>query len=491
MLVLLALPGASGVARAQYVSVSPDDVFDTQDRRYGHLQYFGFYASAMGHWNFTSELAPFTNLTWIHVGSVDDPDAAIAEMVLRMEQAREAGVAVTLSIEPFLFENARGELRPEQAIREFLLDLRATLEAEGLLDGLAMIYPKDEPLRNFVDARDPSFYDRYVSGDVYDDVLEVLVHANDLVKEVFPEIPLGVIFSGYELFGRFFDIPANYDWVGFDCYDDLFRACDDRSFTDLYLRLLDFMQPAQRLIAVPEAWAPNDRLNRADWPEVLRSRFLHHWEMALNEPRFVAVVPFLWSFEQVVDAPGLGLDAIPDHFDDGVDNNGSRLLDTVIDAGLQVKQRRFDAPNLAWSDTEASPARPQSALRGAVTGMTAAGMVSAWAIDDALPHKNLRVQLRVFDRAGRQLYKSGLQRTFIRDPELASADRIAYRTLGLHGYRHQLPAWLLQRNRREVLTLEWLIYPDGESLAEALVQYRSLRVVHKSAPAPAARSARR
>lgn len=28
-----------------------------------HLAYFGFYASAMGHWNFTEELAPSTNLT--------------------------------------------------------------------------------------------------------------------------------------------------------------------------------------------------------------------------------------------------------------------------------------------------------------------------------------------------------------------------------------------------------------------------------------------
>ena len=109
----LAVPSWAAPLEAQGESEQP-----TTPGPYGHLEYFGFYASAMGHWNFTSELAPFTNLTWIHVGSVDDPDAAIAEMVLRMEQAREAGVAVTLSIEPFLFENARGELRPEQAIRE-------------------------------------------------------------------------------------------------------------------------------------------------------------------------------------------------------------------------------------------------------------------------------------------------------------------------------------------------------------------------------------
>ena len=43
----------SGDAFAQYANVPEDQVFRTDQEHYGHLQYFGFYTSAMGHWNFT------------------------------------------------------------------------------------------------------------------------------------------------------------------------------------------------------------------------------------------------------------------------------------------------------------------------------------------------------------------------------------------------------------------------------------------------------
>ena len=74
----------SGNALAQYAIVPADQVFRTDQERYGHLEYFGFYASAMGHWNFTEELALFTNLTWIHVGSADDEPAAVEAMLERL-----------------------------------------------------------------------------------------------------------------------------------------------------------------------------------------------------------------------------------------------------------------------------------------------------------------------------------------------------------------------------------------------------------------------
>ena len=81
---------------------------------YSHLEYFGFYASAMGPWNFTGELAPWTNLTWIHVGSWDFPEAAIDDFMERMQQAQDAGVQATLSIESLLFTSRAGELRDEE-----------------------------------------------------------------------------------------------------------------------------------------------------------------------------------------------------------------------------------------------------------------------------------------------------------------------------------------------------------------------------------------
>ncbi len=183
----LALACGAGAAGAQSKSDLVEDVDSAPAPSYGHLRYFGFYASAMGRWNFTAELAPFTNLTWIHVGSGDAPEAALEAMLQRLREAREAGVEATLSIEPFLFRNLRGDLRPDGEIEDFLVELRARIEVEGLLDTVALIYPKDEPFRQFIRYRDPSFYEQYVTGEVYADIHQTLVHANDLIKLAFPD----------------------------------------------------------------------------------------------------------------------------------------------------------------------------------------------------------------------------------------------------------------------------------------------------------------
>jgi hypothetical protein len=458
---IIALAWAAGDALAQYASVPEENLFQTDQQRYGHLQYFGFYASAMAHWNFTEDLAPFTNLTWIHVGSAADEAGAIDAMVERMHQAREAGVQAVLSIEPFLFANKSGDLRPDGATEDFLVELRARLEYEELLDTLLMIYPKDEPFREFVRYRDPNFYEQYITGEVYDDIHENLVHVNNQIKLVFPEKPIGVILSGYNLQHRFFSIPENYDWVGFDCYDNLFRSCDDRSFVDHYGRLLDYMQPHQRLMAVPETWVQNESLERADWPRVLMSRLRHHYEIALNEPRFIAFIPFIWSFEADSEVPGMGLDRIPEWFDDGVLNEGTAFLDYVIEVGLQIKYGEFEFPNMAWSETEDTPARPQQSVRAEIMSITQWGLVSAWAFDDALPHKNMRVQVLVRDAGGKLIHQSPIERTYIYDPDLRHGDRIGRGAPGLHGYRYRIPREVLAQNGNQRLQVELVTYLDG------------------------------
>jgi hypothetical protein len=337
------------------------------------------------------------------------------------------------------------------------------LESEQLLDTLLMIYPKDEPFREFVRYRDPSFYEQYVTGEVYEDIHAILVHVNSLVKLVFPDKPIGVILSGYNLEHRFFSIPDNYDWVGFDCYDNLFRSCDDQAFTHHYARLLDYMQPHQRLLAVPETWVQNQDLDRADWPDVLMSRFRHHYEMALNEPRFIAFIPFIWSFEADSEVPGMGLDRFPEWFDDGVSNSGTAFMDYVIEVGLQIKYGEFEFPNMAWAETEDTPARPRESVRGEIMSITQRGLVSAWAFDDALPHKNLRVQVLVRDTSGRLIHESRLERTYVHDPDLRHGDRIGRGFVGLHGYRYQIPLDVLVRHGNQLLRVELVTYLDGSA----------------------------
>jgi len=463
-MLLLALACTATGALAQYASLPKEDSFQSDERRYGHLEYFGFYASAMGSWNFTQELASFTNLTWIHVGSADNPAAAIEKIIQRLKQARDAGVQATLSIEPFLFLNERGDLRSDSEIEDFLVELRAHIEFENLLDTVAMIYPKDEPFREFVRHRDPPFHEQYITGEVYLDIHESLTHANDLIKLGFPEKPIGVILSGHNLSHRFFSIPENYDWVGFDCYANLFSSCDNRSFVQHYAQLLEFMQPHQHLMAVPETWALNETFNRADWPDVLLSRLKHHYEIALNEPRFVAFIPFIWSFDADAEVPGLGLNRFPELFDDGVSNRGTVFVNYVKSIGQQIKRGVPEFPNMAYNETEDIKYRPLSNIHGEIMSITRGGLLSAWALNDALPHKNLRVQVLIRDARGKLIHKSWPARTFIRDPELSQATRIDRQLIGHHGYRYLLPGEILDRHQGQTLKVELVTYADGSPM---------------------------
>ena len=453
----------TGVA-AQYESPSREDMFRSPEKRYGHLEYFGFYASAMGNWNFTEKLSPFTNLTWIHIGAADYPRAATRLIIQRLQQASDVDVQATLSLEPFLFKNERGSLRSDSEIEDFLIELRAQIEQAGLLDSVAMIYPKDEPFRQFIRHRNPSFYSQYISGDVYRDIHRDLVHLNDLIKLVFPDKPTGVILSGLDLFHNFFSIPENYDWVGFDCYSNLFKGCDDRSFVQLYARLLKFMQPHQRLMAVPETWAQNRTFDRADWPDVLLSRLKHHYEIALNEPRFIAFVPFIWSFSSSVDTPGLGLNRFPGLFNDGVNNNGTVFVNSVKRIGQRIKQGKPRFPNMAYAQTEDRNDRPMSDIRGKIMSINSQGLLSAWAINKALPHKNLRVQVLIRDAEGVLQYESRIERTFIRDSTLEQEKYIGSKLVGNHGYRYQIPAEVLDRLDGQRLLVELVVYADGNPI---------------------------
>jgi len=463
---------------AQYEDWPQEDLYTSDEERYGHLKYFGFFASAMYSWNFTEELAPFTNLTWIHVGFGNEPAAAIEQIVQRLGEAHNASVQATLSIEPFLFTDKKGKLRTDIEIEEFLMELRAQLEINELLDTVAMIYPIDEPFRELIDRRNPNFIEKYITGKVYDEIHQDLGHLNDLIKLYFPEKPTGVIFSGYKLNDKFFSIPENYDWVGFDCYRNLFRSCDKRSFVEHYSQLLNLMQPHQRLMAVPEAWAVNEAIDRADWPDVLASRMRHHYEIALNEPRFVAFIPFIWSFDTEGDAPGLGLNRFVELYDDGVDNRGTAFIDLVTDIGLQIKDGEQEPPNMAYEETENSEHRPESHIFGEILSVDRSGLVSAWAINTALPHKNLRIQVLVWSQWGKLIRSSRIERTFIRDNLLAEEMGMDSPAIGLHGYRYQIPRYHADSKKWQNVQVELLVYADGDALKVGAVD--NLQLIARS-----------
>lgn len=446
-----------------------------------HVRYFGFYASAMAHWNFTAELAPFTNLTWIHVGSGDRPVDGARETVERLREARDAGVHAVLSLEPFLFADAEGTPRSDADIETFLVELRARIEEEDLLDSVALLYPKDEPFREFRRARDPDPWTEYVTGEVYDDIFDDLTRVNRHLEAVFPEKPIGVILSGLELHHRFFRIPETYDWIGFDCYDNLFEACEGRSFMQLYGRLLANMTPEQRLMAVPETWALDRHLDRDDWPDRLGQRLAHHWEIIMAEPRFVAVVPFLWSFDASTPTPGIGMNRFEETWDERTNGAGGRFLAQLIELGLEIKEGTATYPNLAWSETEEHPARQETPETGQILEVTPEGQVTAQALDPALPHKNLRVRLSLEDDQGHLLYRSSLRRTDLAIPMTVRDTPDDGLLPGTHGVEWQLPTPLLGGHAGHELVVVLSVFSDGP---EALLAHQARRGFTPQAGSP-------
>jgi hypothetical protein len=157
----------------------------------------------------------------------------------------------------------------------------------------------------------------------------------------------------------------------------------------------------------------------------------------------------------------MGLDRFPEWFDDGVSDSGTAFMEHVLQVGQQIKHGGIEFPNMAWGETEETPARPQSGVRGEIMSVTQRGLVSAWAFDDALPHKNLRVRLLIRNEAGELVYKSQPERTYVHDPDLRQSDRIGRASIGLHGYRYQLPYDVLARYGGQQLDIELVTYRDG------------------------------
>lgn len=451
LVVNLPLTLASG-----YEDVPATSVFKGQQGRYGHLQYFGFYASGMHQWNFTAELADFTNLTWIEVPKIDD-------LVQRVREAKENGISAVLSVQPFVFDS-HSKLKPEYPL--ILAEIQQRLEGEGLIDVLAMIYPIDEPYLRVSSSRKSN------RNQMYRDLLEV----NREVRELFPGKPIGVIFNNKEVVRSDFKIPPSYRWVGFDCYENMYD-CKGKPFSKYYGILLDHMTHKQRLMAVPQTWVKHSDYERRSYePRAmyqqridkmatdLDKRLKHHYEIALSDPRFVAVIPFLWSMEVSAGKPqhsGFGVDRFSEMFPAG----GEAFLETLISIGRDVKSGSQAYTNLSRQQTEFSLRRRLDSYEGAVLNIDRRGFVSAWAVNRALPHKNLRMQVFVHE-SGDLIYRSPVRRSFILDDSLRTSFSPNLPVVGIHGYRQKLPANISAAVTAGAARLSVRVYGDTNSLQD-------------------------
>jgi hypothetical protein len=119
---------------------------------------------------------------------------------------------------------------------------------------------------------------------------------------------------------------------------------------------------------------------------------------------------------------------------------------------------------MAFEETEAHPARPASLVLGEILDVDEQGTLHARALDHALPHKNLRVQVAVYGLDGRMLHKSRTTRTFIQENRLLNDSPSDGLLLGNHGFAYSLPEALLDAHRGQQLRVELVTYSDGSGL---------------------------
>jgi hypothetical protein len=166
---------------------------------------------------------------------------------------------------------------------------------------------------------------------------------------------------------------------------------------------------------------------------------------------------------------------IPQFFDDGADPRGTDFQEQVIDIGLQVKHGAYVYPDQPWAQTEANPARAPSQVMAEITDISANGTLSAWALDKALPHKNLQVQVEVLDSRGSLLWRSQPERTNVRDFSLESEPRINQDLIGNHGYRREISRKVLESTKGRAVQVRLLVYADGNTQSPAQVSSRIFR----------------
>lgn len=125
------------------------------------------------------------------------------------------------------------------------------------------------------------------------------------IKTAFPTLPTWVNYTSafaFGLGGPAYDVPANADWISFDCYTTWDHCFGNSSVADLHARLRSKLRPHQRIAMVPPALRAT--LTDAQVAAVADQ----YLQLALSDPKVVGIFPFIWwtlpgSWTGARDAP--------------------------------------------------------------------------------------------------------------------------------------------------------------------------------------------
>lgn len=152
--------------------------------------------------------------------------------------------------------------RPVQTMQTMIRQTLDTLKAEGVLNQIIGFYPADEPNIGGLTDANMNLVNQTIRG----------------VIAEYPELNGAILAVIYGSLGNFVGV-STFDWVGMDDYPEGNNVLIENSMKELR----GLLRPDQRIILMPGGADPFQNN-----PEAFR-------RMAHNDPKVVALVPFLWK----------------------------------------------------------------------------------------------------------------------------------------------------------------------------------------------------
>lgn len=368
-----------------------------------HLKYFGyfwngvrektwsvgpdFYEQSSTTVDYIDEVKDHSNLTWISM-----KNGYYKDTTRQLKLAKKYGMKAVLDIVGIVmvdpkkpgglsirrdYENIETELREEWKKR--VVD-------HGLEDTVITLYPMDEPYKRLRELAKTELkgankqksshmqreLDKLFRKDKTLAAMKLITDHLDRINTVAKKVTgkKTAVFLHPTIANKTeIPLPPSYDWIGFSCYTGPARCGGQKkSMTELMSRLLQRMQPHQKFMYAAEAFQqfirhPKDVTSVND----LNHRMKIAYEIALNEPRFVAFIPFIWrSYKGGGKDISRGARDIPE------------IIPTLKEIGMQIIYDQKIMPSSRYADRYSAD--------GNVENKTADGLIGGWAIDYDVPH---------------------------------------------------------------------------------------------------------
>jgi hypothetical protein len=255
-------------------------------------QYFGYYSTEPEYYD---EVKDISNTVMVTVNY-----NKISESVSKLAEAKRRNLKVVLRgpLPGPARVNNNGQwyltAAEETAWRDF------TNAVQPYRNTILAIYPVDEPYWNAWRAEQARL-GRNLTMEEEKAVSRTLKPRMEAVnaryKAAFPSTPL-ILVEAYPVIRDDFEIPAGYDWIGFDCYFSYEGCLIPQRFTIIQSKL----QSGQRLVAVPQAflWTPNLNVTPSQTQGQELVTYIDTFQNYVqSNPRFVIVLGWPYNVRDV------------------------------------------------------------------------------------------------------------------------------------------------------------------------------------------------